>query len=150
MSKARGVVATVMAFFKAGDEGKVNWAYDRFESAWQREVKRLQHNIKTLTFEYEAEMQKLNDSMEDAQLARVDIWKDVNPDTVGKLSSSDWDRFQSSFESSLDASESLVDSIQKDIDALNKSHGETIKDVKANILLIQERLDIINEPVVTK
>jgi hypothetical protein len=132
----------VMAFFKITEDAKVDSFFIGLEKEWQREIKTREHNIKTVEFEYEENLSKLQDQLLDAEQALEDAWVNVNPEKlITKAAEKD---YAVQYVAHIENAELAVVSIKDAIEKLEKDHSKNIQIVKDEIATLQARLAKLN------
>jgi hypothetical protein len=132
----------VMAFFKITEDAKVDSFFIGLEKEWQREIKTREHNIKTVEFEYEENLSKLQDQLVDAEQALEDAWVNVNPEKlITKAAEKD---YAVQYVAHIENAELAVVSIKDAIEKLEKDHSKNIQIVKDEIATLQARLAKLN------
>jgi len=142
-SKSRfSLTQKVMAFFKITEDAKVDSFFIGLEKEWNREIKTREHNIKTVEFEYEEQLSKLQDQLVDAEQALEDAWINVNPEKlVTKSAEKD---YAVQYVAHIENAEQEVVNIKNAIEYLENNHAENIQVVKDEISTLQDRLAKLN------
>jgi hypothetical protein len=132
----------VMAFFKITEDAKVDSFFIGLEKEWNRDIKTREHNIKTVEFEYEEKLSKLQDQLVDAEQALEDAWVNVNPEKlVTKSAEKD---YATQYVAHIENAETEVINIKNAIEYLEKNHAENLQVVKDEISTLQGRLAKLN------
>jgi hypothetical protein len=132
----------VMAFFKITEDAKVDSFFIGLEKEWNREIKTREHNIKTVEFDYEEKLSKLQDQLVDAEQALEDAWVNVNPEKlVTKSAEKD---YTVQYVAHIENAESEVVSLKNSIEYLQEEHSENIQIVRDEILTLKARLAKLN------
>jgi hypothetical protein len=132
----------VMAFFKITEDAKVDSFFIGLEKEWNRDIKTREHNIKTVEFEYEEKLSKLQDQLVDAEQALEDAWVNVNPEKlVTKSAEKD---YAVQYVAHIENAETEVINIKNAIEYLEKNHAENLQVVKDEISTLQGRLAKLN------
>jgi protein subunit release factor A len=132
----------VMAFFKITEDAKVDSFFIGLEKEWQREIKTREHNIKTIEFDYDENLSKLQDQLQDAEQALEDAWVNVNPEKlVTKSAEKD---YATQYVAHIENAETEVINIKNAIEYLEKNHAENLQVVKDEISTLQGRLAKLN------
>jgi len=132
----------VMAFFKITEDAKVDSFFIGLEKEWQREIKTREHNIKTIEFDYEENLSKLQDQLQDAEQALEDAWVNVNPEKL--ITKSAEKDYAVQYVAHIENAELAVVNIKNAIEKLEQNHSENIQFVKDEIATLQGRLAKLN------
>jgi len=132
----------VMAFFKITEDAKVDSFFIGLEKEWNREIKTREHNIKTIEFEYEEKLSKLQDQLVDAEQALEDAWINVNPEKlVTKSAEKD---YTVQYVAHIENAEAEVINIKNAIEFLEKSHAKHLELFSDETATLQARLAKLN------
>ena len=136
--KKQGIVASIMAALKLGEEGKIGSFFNKLESEFEREIKSINHNIKGEELEHDHVVESLKAKIEDAKKAIEDAWMNITADQVATKALQD--SFKETYLYNVASKEADLGHLEDRLKRVNDAHESTIKDLNEQIEKYQARL----------
>ena len=139
--KKQGIVASIMAALKLGEEGKIGSFFNKLENEFEREIKSIQHNIKGEELEHDHAVESLKAKIEDAKKAIEDAWMNITAEQVATNAMQE--SFKGSYLSNVTMKEMELVRLEEQLKKINSSYEESIKDLNEQIEKYEARLNKI-------
>lgn len=144
VNREKGIIARVMERLQITDQGKVGYIYGRLKTSFERDIVKLEANLRTLKINHDTEILKIKDSVEEAEMNLVDVWESVTPDTASEIKPTGFEAFKDDFMRKLASCEHTLDSAESKMEKANESYkeqktaiGDQIKTLKSHIETIE-------------
>jgi vacuolar-type H+-ATPase subunit D/Vma8 len=141
-SKTRTIVGKILAKLNLTEEGKVGHFFDKAAKVLTRNIEALEHNLKSIDFNHQAALSKLDEKIEDATESVESAYTEVSVDAI--KSNSDQDAFLPNYWYRIEKAESTLDSLKKERDSLISSYENSVKENKEQIKEYTRRLTRIS------
>ena len=135
------LVTAIMALFKMGDEGKFISFFSRLERDFTRAIDQLKINLDILKSQYEQNITKLNEDLEDAQQAVKDAWLNINPDQIATNALQE--SFKNQYLDNISRAEDLVDAILESIKAAEEANAKEQEEINDQIKAYKDRINTL-------
>ena len=139
--KKKGIVASIMAALKLGEEGKIGSFFNKLENEFEREIKSIQHNIKGEELEHDHAVESLKAKIEDAKKAIEDAWMNITAEQVATNAMQE--SFKGSYLSNVTMKEMELVRLEEQLKKINTSYEASIKDLNEQIEKYEARLNKI-------
>ena len=136
--KKQGIVASIMAALKLGEEGKIGSFFNKLENEFEREIKSIKHNIKGEELEHDHAVESMKAKIEDAKKAIEDAWMNITAEQVATNAMQD--SFKDSYLSNVTLKEVELKRLEDQLERINKSHDESLEDLNGQIDKYEARL----------
>lgn len=136
--KKKGIVASIMAALKLGEEGKIGSFFNKLENEFEREIKSIQHNIKGEELEHDHAVESLKAKIEDAKKAIEDAWMNITAEQVATNAMQE--SFKSDYLSNVTMKEIELERLEDQLKKINSSYEASIKDLNDQIEKYEARL----------
>jgi SMC interacting uncharacterized protein involved in chromosome segregation len=136
--KKKGIVASIMAALKLGEEGKIGSFFNKLENEFEREIKSIQHNIKGEELEHDHAVESLKAKIEDAKKAIEDAWMNITAEQVATNAMQE--SFKSDYLSNVTMKEIELERLEDQLKKINSSYDASIKDLNEQIEKYEARL----------
>ena len=139
--KKKGIVASIMAALKLGEEGKIGSFFNKLENEFEREIKSIQHNIKGEELEHDHAVESLKAKIEDAKKAIEDAWMNITAEQVATNAMQE--SFKQDYLTNVTMKELELVRLEEQLKKINSSYEESIKDLNEQIEKYEARLNKI-------
>ena len=139
--KKQGIVASIMAALKLGEEGKIGSFFNKLENEFEREIKSIKHNIKGEELEHDHVVESLKAKIEDAKKAIEDAWMNITAEQVATNALQE--RFKNAYLDDIASKELNLTCLENELKEVNKDYDESIKDLNKQIEKYEARLSKI-------
>jgi phenylalanyl-tRNA synthetase alpha subunit len=139
--KKQGIVASIMAALKLGEEGKIGSFFNKLENEFEREIKSIKHNIKGEELEHDHAVESLKAKIEDAKKAIEDAWMNITAEQVATNALQE--RFKGAYLSDIASKEYNLTCLENELEVVNKLYDKSIKDLNEQIEKYEARLSKI-------
>lgn len=136
--KKKGIVASIMAALKLGEEGKIGSFFNKLENEFEREIKSIQHNIKGEELEHDHAVESLKAKIEDAKKAIEDAWMNITAEQVATNAMQE--SFKSDYLANVTMKEMELVRLEEQLKKINSSYEASIKDLNEQIEKYEARL----------
>lgn len=136
--KKQGIVASIMAALKLGEEGKIGSFFNKLENEFEREIKSIKHNIKGEELEHDHAVESLKAKIEDAKKAIEDAWMNITAEQVATNAMQE--SFKTDYLANVTMKEIELKRLEGQLDRINNSYDESIKDLNEQIEKYEARL----------
>jgi VIT1/CCC1 family predicted Fe2+/Mn2+ transporter len=136
--KKKGIVASIMAALKLGEEGKIGSFFNKLENEFEREIKSIQHNIKGEELEHDHAVESLKAKIEDAKKAIEDAWMNITAEQVATNAMQE--SFKSDYLTNVTRKEMELERLEDQLKRINGSYESSIKDLNEQIEKYEARL----------
>lgn len=137
--KSLGIVKAVMAFFNLGEEGKLASFFGKLIRQYEKAIQALKHNLSTVNFNHERNLENLNEQLQDANDNLEDAYRNVDIERI--KTNADQDSFMKIYENSLDEAETRISRIESSIEAAKEAHEAQVIEINDQIAEYQRRID---------
>jgi archaellum component FlaC len=136
--KKQGIVASIMAALKLGEEGKIGSFFNKLENEFEREIKSIKHNIKGEELEHDHAVESLKAKIEDAKKAIEDAWMNITAEQVATNAMQE--SFKSDYLTNVTRKETELERLEDQLKRINSSYESSIKDLNEQIEKYEARL----------
>ena len=136
--KKKGIVASIMAALKLGEEGKIGSFFNKLENEFEREIKSIKHNIKGEELEHDHAVESLKAKIEDAKKAIEDAWMNITAEQVATNAMQE--SFKGSYLSNVTMKEMELVRLEDQLKKINSSYEASITDLNEQIDKYEARL----------
>jgi hypothetical protein len=136
--KKQGIVASIMSALKLGEEGKIGSFFNKLENEFEREIKSIKHNIKGEELEHDHAVESLKAKIEDAKKAIEDAWMNITAEQVATNAMQE--SFKTDYLANVTMKEIELKRLEGQLDRINNSYDESIKDLNDQIEKYEARL----------
>lgn len=136
--KKQGIVASIMAALKLGEEGKIGSFFNKLENEFEREIKSIKHNIKGEELEHDHAVESMKAKIEDAKKAIEDAWMNITAEQVATNAMQE--SFKDKYLSNVTMKEQQLGHLEYLLKGINTSYDEKIKDLNDQIEKYEARL----------
>jgi hypothetical protein len=141
-SKKRTIVAAILAKLNLTEEGKVDHFFDKAAKVLTRNIEALEHNLKSLAFNHNANVSKIDEQIEDASETVESAYTEVSVDAI--KTNSDQDSFLPRYWSRIESAESALANLKEERKSLVEAYDEKVKISKEQIKEYTRRLTRIS------
>jgi len=135
------LVTAIMALFKMGDEGKFISFFSRLERDFNRAIDQLKINLNILESQYEQNMTKLTEDLEDAQQAVKDAWLNIKPEQIATNALQE--SFKNEYLDNISRAEDLVDAILESIKVAKEANIKEQEEINDQIKAYSNRISTL-------
>jgi SMC interacting uncharacterized protein involved in chromosome segregation len=136
--KKQGIVASIMAALKLGEEGKIGSFFNKLENEFEREIKSIKHNIKGEELEHDHAVESLKAKIEDAKKAIEDAWMNITAEQVATNAMQE--SFKSDYLTNVTKKEMELERLEGQLKKINSSYEASITDLNEQIEKYEARL----------
>lgn len=132
------LVRRILALLKIGDAGKLDSFFRKQVRNLERDVEALEHEKKSIAFEYERQQSTLKEQLEDAKNALSDAFIAVQPEDVADNAKQEV--FAERYWRNIDYREADVERIIQRQEDLEKGYKENVEELDEQIAIRKERI----------
>lgn len=132
------IVRQIQKLLKLGEGGKLDSFFSRIKKTLERDIKNLNNNITTLRSEYEINLDKLNDKLQDAEEAASKSFLDIDINSID--TNARQDAYMDIYLQQIGAKADSVDFVKENIKSLKASHTDEVEAIELRITKIKEKL----------
>ncbi len=133
----------ISEFLKLGEDGKLDSFFSRVEKTLKKEISAHNKNLDILKFNYEQELDTLEDRLEDAKAALVNAYMKVEVAEIGNNAKEQ--AYMEVYLENIDNHEIKVQEIEQEIEIASKEYQEAKTGVEAQIASSNKRIVKITE-----
>lgn len=137
-TKTSGIVAKIMTILNLGEEGKVGSFFNGLEKHYTSHISKLEHNLKSLEFKYNSDVDNLNDCLADAVEDLENSWLYVDLEKI--QTREDQKNYINEYNTNISRATAIVEGLEDDLEKLEKSHNTSIEDINNQITEYKARL----------
>ena len=137
------IVKKIMAMLKLDEAGKINKFFKKEIKAFQNEIRDINNLLIAEKARYEATLDKLRDSIEDAKENVIAAYHSITLENV--VNNEAMQQFSSTYWKKINQAEATVERLEKDVKRVDEAYEEEVKTYKAKIAKIEERIAIITK-----
>ena len=141
--KEFAIVKRIMKLLKLDDAGKINKFFAKEIKNAETGIRDIKNYISALKNQYEANVAKINDKIEDAKENVAASYEAVTPTDV--INNEAMERFSSTFWMRVESAENKLDELQQSLVALEEKYDKEVKVEEAKIVKLQSRIEKITK-----
>lgn len=141
--KEFAIVKRIMKLLKLDDAGKINKFFAKEVKNAETGIRDIKNYISALKNQYEANVAKINDKIEDAKENVAAAYEAVTPTDV--INNEAMERFSSTFWMRVESAENKLDELQQTLVALEEKYNKEVKAEEAKISKLQSRIEKITK-----
>ena len=141
--KEFAIVKRIMKLLKLDDAGKINKFFTKEVKKFETGIRDINNYLSALKNQYEANVSKINDKIEDAKENVTAAYEAVTPEDV--INNETMERFSSTFWMKVESAEKKLEELQQSLITLEEEYQEEVKAEEAKIAKLQARIEKITK-----